>query len=227
MQILIIEDNQKVSETLRRGLAEHGYSAECCASAGQGGDAASVKPYDLILLDRMLPDGDGLEVCQKLRQSGVNTPILMLSGISATDQRVSGLNAGADDYLCKPFDFDELVARVRALLRRREGGGASRLAYADVEMDLLKRSVTRGGTLIRLRNKEFALLEFFMRRPDRVLPRVTISTHVWDMNFYLSSNVIDVYVAALRRKLDRGFEKRLIHTIIGVGYMFSQEPPGA
>lgn len=227
MQILIVEDNIKMVELLRQGLAEHGYSADTFPRATEGEEAAFVKEYDVIVLDRMLPDKDGLDVCRDLRRRGVKTPILMLTGLSAVEERVLGLNAGADDYLTKPFAFDEFIARVRALLRRGEPSEASKLAYADVEIDLLKRSVTRAGKPIRLRNKEYELLEFFMRRKERVLPRTTIAEHVWDMNYDLSSNVIDVYVAALRRKIDKDFSPALIHTIIGVGYMFSTEGPAA
>jgi DNA-binding response OmpR family regulator len=227
MQVLIVEDNPKMLDVLRQGLAEQGYSADTFQNAAEGEEAAFVKQYDAIVLDRMLPDRDGLDVCRSLRNRGVKTPILMLTGLSAVDERVSGLNAGADDYLAKPFAFEELVARIRALLRRGEPGEASRLTYADVEVDLLKRSVIRAGQPIKLRNKEYELLEFFMRRHDRVLPRTTIAEHVWDMNYDLTSNVIDVYVAALRRKLDKGFGNPLIHTIIGVGYMFSTEGPTA
>jgi len=227
MQILIVEDNPKTSDLLRRGLAENGYAAELCATAGELEALAYDKTYDVIVLDRMLPDRDGLDVCRELRQRGIKTPILMLTGLGAVSERVSGLNAGADDYLAKPFVFEEFVARVRALMRRGEAGESTKLNYADVEFDLLKHAVTRSGKPIRLRNKEYQLLEFLMRRHDRVLDRTTIGEHVWDMNSDLSSNVIDVYVAALRRKLDRGFEKPLIHTIIGAGYMFSAEPPSS
>lgn len=225
MQLLIVDDNAKMTELLRRGLAENGYLSESCATAAEAEEAATLKGYDVIVLDRMLPDKDGLGLCRDLRNRGVKTPILMLTGLGAIEQRVSGLNAGADDYLTKPFAFEEFLARVRALLRRGEAGESARLAYADVEIDLLKRAVTRAGKRIKLRNKEYELLEFFMRRHDRVLPRTTIAEHVWDMNYDLSSNVIDVYVAALRRKLDKGFDVPLIHTIIGAGYMFSSESP--
>lgn len=225
MQVLIVEDNVKMSETLRQGLCEHGYVADAFQSAGEGEEAACGKTYDAIVLDRMLPDKDGLDVCRSLRNRGVKTPILMLTALSAVDERVSGLNAGADDYLSKPFAFEELIARLGALLRHRKAGESSRLTYADVEVDLLKRAVTRAGQPVKLRNKEYELLEFFMRRHDRVLPRTTIAENVWDMNDDLSSNVIDVYVATMRRKLDRNFEKPLIHTIVGVGYMFSATGP--
>jgi DNA-binding response OmpR family regulator len=227
MQVLIVEDNPKMLDVLRQGLAEHGYAADTFQNALQGEEAAFAKQYDAIVLDRMLPDKDGLDVCRSLRNRGVKTPILILTGLSAVEERVSGLNAGADDYLSKPFAFEELVARIRALLRRGDSGEASRLTYADVELDLLKRSVARAGQPIKLRNKEYELLEFFMRRHDRVLPRTTIAEHVWDMNYDLTSNVIDVYVAALRRKLDKGFDLPLIHTVIGVGYMFSADGPTA
>lgn len=227
MQILVIEDNAKMSELIRQGLAEHGYSADVHANAAAGEEVAFVKTYDVIVLDRRLPDKDGLDVCRDLRARGVKTPILMLTALGATEERVSGLNAGADDYLPKPFAFEEFIARVRALLRRGETGEATTLKYADVELDLLKRSVTRAGKAIRLRNKEYELLEFFMRRRDRVLTRVTIAEHVWDINYEVTSNVIDVYVGALRRKIDKGFDKPLIHTMIGVGYMFSAEGPTA
>lgn len=225
MQVLIVEDNARMTELLRRGLAEHGYSAEVAATASEGEDAAYANEYDAIVLDRMLPDTDGLDLCRDLRQRGVKVPILMLSGLASVEDRVAGLNAGADDYLPKPFAFDELIARLRALLRRGESGETSKLTYADVELDLLKRAVSRAGQPIRLRNKEYELLEFFMRKPDCVLARTTIAEHVWDSNHDFSSNVIDVNVGALRRKLDRGFNRPLIHTVIGVGYMFSAEGP--
>src|SRR5262249_23212511 len=167
MQVLIVEDNPKMLDVPRQGLAEHGYAADTFQSAAQGEEAAFAKQYDAIVLDRMLPDKDGLDVCRSLRNRGVKTPILILTGLSAVEERVSGLNAGADDYLSKPFAFEELVARIRALLRRGDSGEASRLTYADVELDLLKRSVTRAGQSIKLRNKEYELLEFFMRRHDR------------------------------------------------------------
>ncbi len=225
MQVLIVEDNLKMTELLRRGLAEHGYSADIATTASEGEDAAYANTYDAIVLDRMLPDKDGLDLCRELRRRGIKVPILMLSGLASVEDRVAGLNAGADDYLAKPFAFDELIARIRALLRRGEAGETSKLTYADVELDLLKRAVSRAGQPVRLRNKEYELLEFFMRRPDCVLARTTIAEHVWDSNHDFSSNVIDVNVGALRRKLDRGFEKPLIHTVIGVGYMFSSEGP--
>lgn len=225
MQILIVEDNANMVELLRQGLGEHGYAADTFTSASEGEEAAFVKEYDVIVLDRMLGSRDGLDLCRDLRRRGVKTPVLMLTALGAVEERVAGLNAGADDYLAKPFAFEEFIARIRALLRRGEGGEASRLSYADVEIDLLKREVTRAGKPIRLRNKEYELLEFFIRRRERVLQRTTIAEHVWDMNYDLGSNVIDVCVAALRRKIDRDFSPPLIHTVIGVGYIFSKDAP--
>lgn len=225
MQVLVVDDNPQMLGVLRQGLAEHGYAADTFQNATEGETAALVKPYDAIVLERMLPDKDGLEVCRSLRTRGVKTPILMLTGLSTVEERVFGLNAGADDYMSKPFVFEELVARIRALLRRGEASESSRLTYADVTVNLLMRTVTRKGQAIALRKKEYELLEFFMRRHDRVLPRTTIAEHVWDMNYDLGSNVIDVHVAALRRKLDKGFDRPLIRTIIGVGYMFSADGP--
>lgn len=225
MQVLIVEDNATTISLLRRGLAEQGYEIDTFQTAAEGMKAAALKAYDVIVLDRMLPDRDGLEICRDLRQHGSKTPILMLTGLTSIRDRISGLNAGADDYLPKPFAFEEFVARIRALNRRGESAEASQLNYADVQLDLLKREVKRNGRVIKLRNKEYELLEFFMRSHDRVLSRATIIDHVWDMDNGLASNVIDVNVAALRRKLDQGFESKLIHTYIGAGYMFSCQNP--
>ena len=170
---------------------------------------------------------DGFQVCRNLRRRRISTPILILTALSATGDKVAGLDAGADDYLQKPFEFDELLARVRALLRRGQAKEASKLKFDDLEMDLLSRTVTRAGQQIRLTAKEFALLEYLMRYPNRLLTRTSIGEHVWDMNFDSESNVIDVYVSMLRRKMDKGFSRRLIHTVIGAGYMLSlQEPAG-
>jgi DNA-binding response OmpR family regulator len=196
--------------------ADRGYDAE---------ESAATTPYDAIVLDLMLPDRDGVELCRALRRRGVGTPILMLTALSSTQDKVNGLNAGADDYLPKPFEFDELVARLRALLRRGAATEATVLRFEDLELDLLKRSAKRAGQPIRLTSKEFALLEYFVRNSHRMLSRTQIGEHVWDMNFEAGSNVIDVYVSTLRRKIDKGFSKPLIHTKIGFGYVMSEEPP--
>ena len=222
MRILVIEDNPKMNAAIQRGLQELGYAVDASLTGFEGEDLASGGEYDLIVLDVMLPDRDGMDVARSLRRRKVATPILMLTALSGTDEEISGLDAGADDYLTKPFEFDVLAARVRALLRRGEGTESSRLAVADVEMDLLKREVSREGKPIRLTAKEFALLEFLMRNPDRVLTRTVIGEKVWDMNFEAESNVIDVYISQLRRKLDRSFDTPLIHTVTGAGYRFGR-----
>ncbi len=222
MRILLIEDNPKMAEALQKGFAQHGYVVEVCHTGFEGEEqaAAAGAPHDVIILDLMLPDRDGIEVCRNLRRRKVATPILMLTALSGTPDKVAGLDAGADDYLAKPFEFDELVARIRALLRRGEAREAAKLTYDDLELDLHRRSATRGGEKIKLSAKEFALLEFLVRNADRVVPRHTIAEKVWDMNYEPSSNVIDVYISALRRKIDLGYGRPLIHTTIGTGYRF-------
>jgi DNA-binding response OmpR family regulator len=223
MRILLIEDNPKMSRFIAQGLVELGYGVEAAPSGAAGEAIAVDHPFDLIILDVMLPDGDGIQVCRSLRRRMVRAPILMLTALSTTADKVTGLNAGADDYLTKPFEFDELVARIHALLRRGRATESAVLRYEDLEMDLQKRSVKRGDQRIRLTAREFALLEYFMRNPERVLTRTRIGEHVWDMNFDGDSNVIDVYVSMVRRKVDRGFGKRLIHTVIGSGYVMGGE----
>jgi two-component system copper resistance phosphate regulon response regulator CusR len=226
MRLLVIEDNLKMAGLIRQGLAEQGYSVDIAGRGAEGESLAATEPYDAIVLDLMLPDRDGLELCRNLRRRGVRTPILMLTALSSTANKVSGLDAGADDYLTKPFEFAELSARIRSLLRRGQASEGSTLTFEDLEMDLLARRVTRSGERIRLTAKEFALLEFFMRNRNRVLTRTAIGEHVWDMNFSPGSNVIDVYVSTLRRKIDRDYDKPLIHTVIGTGYVLSADPPG-
>lgn len=168
----------------------------------------------------MLPDRDGMEVCRNLRRRKVATPIVILTALSALEEKVDGLDAGADDYITKPFAFEELLARVRAILRRGEASEGRTLRCEDLELDLYTRTANRKGDAVELSNKEFSLLEFLMRHPNRVLSRSQIGQKVWDMNFEPSSNVIDVYISSLRRKIDRGYEPQLIHTIKGVGYRF-------
>lgn len=224
MRLLVIEDNAKMSSLLLQGLTEQGHAVDLAATGFDGEHMGATQTYDLIILDVMLPDQDGTLVCKNLRRRKVQTPILMLTALSTTSDKVMGLDAGADDYLTKPFEFAELVARVRALLRRGQSGEAAVLTFEDLELDLTKRKVTRGGQRIKLTAKEFALLEYFMRNPNRVLTRTLIAEHVWDMNFDHDSNVIDVYVSMVRRKVDKGFERPLIHTVIGAGYALSAEP---
>ncbi len=225
MRTLIIEDNPKMASAIQSCLSECGYTADVALRGFEGEEKATIDQYDVIVLDLMLPDRDGVDVCRSLRRRGVKTPILMLTALSATTDKVSGLDAGADDYLTKPFEFDELVARVRALLRRGAATESTRLTCDDLTLDLAKRVAVRAGEKIRLSGKEFALLEYLMRNTDRVLPRSSIVEQVWDMNYEPSSNVVDVYISALRRKIDRNFERPLIHTVIGTGYRFGVLDP--
>jgi two-component system, OmpR family, copper resistance phosphate regulon response regulator CusR len=222
MRILVVEDQRKMAGFLKKGLTEAGYSVDV-SDSGAGAEAlAADNPYDLIILDVMLPDQNGLDTSRHLRRDGYAGPILMLTALSGTKDKVHGLDAGADDYLTKPFAFEELLARVRALLRRQPGTGAgatSTLRFEDLEMDLVSRKVQRAGKEISLTPKEFALLEYFLRNPNRPVSRTSISEHVWDVHFDSESNVIDVYVNLLRKKVDAPFKTRLIHTVVGVGYV--------
>jgi len=227
VRLLVVDDNPKMARIIRQGLVENGYAVDVAHTGHEGEQMAATEPYDAVILDVMLPDQDGVQACTNLRRRRVGTPILMLTALSTTGDKIKGLDAGADDYLTKPFEFDELLARIRALLRRGQAKKASNLKFADLEMDLLTRKVIRAGRKIQLTTKEFALLEYFMRNPHRVLSRTSIGEHVWDMNFDSDSNVIDVYVSMLRRKMDRGFEQRVIHTVIGTGYVLQMEEPGA
>lgn len=220
MRILVIEDNPKLAEGIRKGLEVEGYAIDIAGTGHDGEDLATRTAYDAIILDLMLPDEDGLTVCKNLRRMKIATPILILTALTMTSNKVEGLNAGADDYLGKPFEFDELLARLRALMRRHQGMESTTLRFGDLEMDLLKRSVRYGNEKIKLSAREMALLEFMMRNKDRVLSRTTIGEKVWDLNFESSSNVIDVYVSSLRRKLAFVNEEPLIHTVIGMGYRF-------
>lgn len=220
MRVLIIEDNPKMATAIQRGLTEHGYAADACHTGYEGEELAAIEPYDLVILDVMLPDRDGVDVCRNLRRRDIKKPVLMLTALSGTHDKVAGLDAGADDYLTKPFEFEELLARVRALLRRGEASEGRTLVCEDLELDLYTRTAKRAGVDYELSNKEFGLLEYLMRNPNRVLSRTQIAEKVWDMNFEPGSNVIDVYISSLRKKVDRGFERELIHTIKGAGYRF-------
>lgn len=223
MRLLVVEDQKKMLHFLERGLREQGYSVDSAQSAAAASALSYENEYDLILLDVMLPDKNGMDLARELRGDGYKGPILMLTALSRTRDKVGGLDAGADDYLTKPFEFEELLARVRALLRRGHSSLSTLLTYQDVEMDLVQRVVTRGGQAIDLTQKEFSLLEYFVRNSERPLTRTELGEHVWDMNFDPESNVIDVYVSMLRKKLDSPFAKKLIHTVVGVGYIMSEE----
>lgn len=218
MRVLMIEDNPKMAAAVQAGLKEHGFAVDVSNTGFEGEEMAATGSYDVILLDLMLPDRDGTDICRNLRRRKLSTPVIMLTALSRTEDKIGGLDAGADDYLTKPFEFDELVARMRAILRRGEATESRVLRCDDLELDLYTRTATRQNISVELSNKEYALLEYLMRNPNRVLSRAQIGEKVWDMNFESGSNVIDVYISALRKKIDRGFERELIHTIKGAGY---------
>ncbi|MDR1889594.1 MAG: heavy metal response regulator transcription factor [Zoogloeaceae bacterium] len=228
MRILIVEDDPKTGNYLRQGLQEAGFGAELARTGVDGLHLALTENIDFLILDVMLPGLDGWQILQTLRGAGRNLPVLFLTARDQIEDRVRGLELGADDYLVKPFAFAELLARIRTLLRRGKPGetgaetaqGASNvLTAADLELDLLRRRVTRAGQKIELTAKEFALLEFFMRRQGEVLPRSLIASMVWDMNFDSNTNVIEVAVRRLRAKMDEAFTPRLIRTVRGMGYV--------
>ena len=223
MRALVVEDGSKMAALLRRGLQEEGFAVDVAATGEDGVWLGSENEYDVVLLDVMLPDVDGFEVCRRLRASDRWAPILMLTARDGIRDRVAGLDAGADDYLTKPFSFDELFARVRALLRRGPSERPPVLAVGDLSLDPSTRRITRGDTEIELTPKEFGLLELFLRHPGEVLSRTRILEHVWDFAYDGDSNVVDVYVRYLREKVDRPFGRRSIETIRGVGYRLREE----
>ena len=225
MRILLVEDEAKMASFIKRGLEEEGSVVDISPDGQDGLFRASTGGYDLIVLDITLPLIDGLEVCRRLRENRVSTPILLLTARDSVDMKVSGLDSGADDYLTKPFAFAELLARIRALRRRDRAEVNLRLQVGDLVLDPLTRRVSRGDQLITLTSKEFALLECFMRHPDQVLSRTVLSENVWDEAFDSLTNVIDVYVNYLRNKVDRNFSPKLIHTVRGAGYVMRRPDP--
>ena len=221
MAILLIEDDARVAELLQRGLAEAGFSTQLAPEGLWGLDLARRGQYELIITDIMLPGLDGLSLCKVLRSELPDTPLILLTALGTTDDKVEGFDAGADDYLVKPFEMRELLARIRALLKRRGKnlGATPLLRYADLEMDLQRKTVRRGEQSIALTPKEFKLLEFMLRQPERVLSRSEIAEKVWDTHFDTGTNFIDVYINYLRKKIDRDFEPKLIHTKSGMGFI--------
>jgi heavy metal response regulator len=223
MRILVVEDEHKVASFIQKGLEEEGYAVDV-ASDGEAGLAMGLDGvHDLVLLDVHLPGRNGFSVLKELRERKVSTPVLLLTVRATIEDKVLGLDSGADDYLTKPFAFQELLARVRALLRRRGEDRSTVLQVADLTLDPARRIAFRGGDEIELTAKEFALLDYFMRNPGRVLTRTMIAEHVWDYDFDSMTNVIDVYVNYLRKKIDKGREPRLIHTVRGTGYVMKAE----
>ena len=219
MRLLVVEDEKKVASFLKKGLEEERYAVDLSYDGEEALHMIEVCDYDLVLLDIMLPKIDGMTVLRRIREKANLVPILMVTAKDSVENIVEGLDTGCDDYLTKPFAFSELLARIRALLRRDREAKASVLEVGDLRLSLLNHEVTRGDKKIDLTAKEYALLEYFMRNPDRVLTRTMISEHVWDYHFDTDTNVIDVYVNFLRKKIDRDFDVKLIHTIRGVGYM--------
>jgi two-component system copper resistance phosphate regulon response regulator CusR len=220
MKILVAEDDPKIGAYLRQGLSEAGFAVDGVADGAEALHRALGERYDLLILDVMMPGLDGWEVLRRLRGAGQGEPVLFLTARDGIEDRVRGLELGADDYLVKPFAFAELLARVRTLLRRGQASAApTRLQVADLEVDLLKRRASRAGQRIDLTAKEFALLELLLRRQGEVLPKSLIASQVWDMNFDSDTNVIEVAIRRLRAKIDDGFEPRLIHTVRGMGYV--------
>ncbi|KAA3439503.1 response regulator transcription factor [Rufibacter hautae] len=220
-KILVVEDEAKLADMLQRGLKQEGYQVSVAMNGTTGLEMAQAFHFDLIILDIMLPEMSGLEVCKRLREGELDTPILMLTALDSPENIVTGLDSGADDYLVKPFNFGELGARIRTLTRRIQNGTSTKhlVTVANLEINTQSKTVTRAGKAITLTATEYRLLEFLVQRQDLVLSRIEILENVWDIDFNLGTNVVDVYINYLRKKIDKQFEPKLIHTIIGMGYV--------
>lgn len=224
MKILIVEDEPKVASFIKKGLEENQYEAEIAYDGISADKLSHLYNYDLFILDIIIPGISGLDLCRKLKKLKPDVPVLMLSALGTTDDKLIGFDAGADDYLVKPFEFRELLARVKVLLKKAglSSETQNKLIIADLELDLDKKDARRGNTHIDLTAKEFALLEYFMRNTGRVLSRNDIAEKVWDASFDFGTNVVDVYINFLRKKIDKGFDRKLIHTRVGFGYIFGE-----
>jgi DNA-binding response OmpR family regulator len=220
MRVLVVEDERKIANALKRGLEQESFAVDVCLDGDEGLAMALDEPYDVIVLDRMLPGTDGLTICQKTREAGINTPIIMLTAKDAISDRVAGLNSGADDYLIKPFAFEELLARIRTLLRRPAQVLSPQLTCEDLSLNTQTFLVERDGTSISLTSKEFALLEYMLRNQNKVLTKDAIISHVWDYDADILPNTVEVYISYLRGKIDRAFPGKpsLVHTLRGFGY---------
>jgi two-component system, OmpR family, copper resistance phosphate regulon response regulator CusR len=224
VKILIIEDEPKVVAFLKKGLEEQGYITAVAYDGQMGERLATKDDFDLIILDVIIPQVNGIELCRRIREKNVQVPILMLTALGTTEDKVSGFDAGADDYLVKPFEFRELLARIKALTKRSSAvvQSSRTLRIADLEIDLDRKNARRAGNTIELTAKEFSLLEYLMRNAGRVVSRTDISEKVWDITFDTGTNVVDVYVNILRKKIEKGYSSKLIHTRIGMGYIFEE-----
>ena len=218
MRILVVDDDRRLCSVIKRGLLEETYAVDVAYDGEEGEYMGEVNPYDLIILDIMMPKKDGIEMCKELRSKRINTPILMLTAKDAVDDRVRGLDAGADDYMVKPFSFNELLARVRALLRREAITKSPEIKLGDLVLNTLTRGVRRGDRTIELTTKEYVILEYFMRHPNVVVTRTMLEEHAWDYDFDSMSNLIDVYIRRLRRKLDDNENESVLQTVRGAGY---------
>lgn len=227
MRVLVVEDEPKIAGFISQGLREEHYAVDVATDGEEALEWINLVPFDLIVLDVMIPKRDGMSVCRELRQRGIRTPVLMLTARDTVDDRVIGLDSGADDYLVKPFAFRELLARLRALIRRPPMTHDSTLRFADLALDTQTHTAYRGEQSIELTAKEYSILELLMRRPGHVLSRTTIAEHAWNYEFWSESNVVDVYIRNLRRKLDDGWSTKLIHTVRGVGYKLAEVPDEA
>jgi heavy metal response regulator len=223
MRLLLVEDEKNLAEIIKQGLTEEGYAVDMAHDGEEGLYMAENYPIDVIVLDVMLPKMDGFKVLSTLRKKGLDTPVLMLTARDAVSDKIAGLDKGADDYLTKPFEFGELVARVRALIRRKSEVKESTIRIADLEIDTKSHEVRRGGKEIKLSSREYMLLEYLAYNKDTVLSRTDITEHIYSEEFEMDSNVVDVYINYLRNKIDRGFDKKLIHTVRGAGYMLKEE----
>lgn len=222
MRILIVEDEPKVAKFVRNGLEENLYDVDVANDGLKAEKFANAHKYDLYIVDIIIPHLNGIELCKRLKKQNPNIPVLMLTALGTTDDKLNGFDAGADDYLVKPFEFRELLARIKVLLKRSNASveQSSKLVFEDLELDLDKKVAIRGGQEIKLTAKEVKLLEYFMRNKGKVLSRNDIAEKVWDINYEFDTNVVDVYINFLRKKIEKGFEKKMIHTRVGLGYIF-------
>lgn len=222
MRILVVDDDEKLCSVIKRGLEEEAYAVDCVYNGNDGEYYAETSPYDLIILDIMMPEKNGMDVCRSLRSKKMTAPILMLTAKDTVEDKVKGLDTGADDYLVKPFAFEELLARVRALLRRERGTGTSELKVGDLILDTTSRDVRWKGKAVDLTTKESAILEYMMRNPNAVITRTMIEEHAWNYDFDSMSNLVDVYIRRLRQKIDPNEGKRIIRTVRGAGYRLAE-----